>query len=346
VTAISLGTAVITATTQDGSKTATCEVTVIVPSVTGVTVEPDSLSFSIGDTAILTAIVTPENADSTVTWSSSAANIATVSATGKVTAISLGTAVITATTRDGSKTATCEVRVRPRSFTWKIDNGVLTISGQCPMPDYVYDYSSAPWYSQRSEITSIVINNGIESIGNFAFMNCSRLTSVTIPNSVTSIGNYAFSNCTGLTSVIVSNSVTSIGEWTFKGCTGLTSVIIPNSVTSIGDFAFYGCTGLTSVTIPNSVTSIGNETFYECSSLTSVTIPNSVTSISSMAFRYCANLADVHVSWSSPSAVTLGGYVFSDIKNGAKLYVPSASLTAYQASSQWTTYFRVISYKL
>jgi hypothetical protein len=154
--------------------------------VTGVTVTPDSLNLRVGDTAILAAIVTPENADTTVTWSSSAAEIATVSETGKVTAISVGTAVITVTTQDGNKTATCEVTIRGSlPFTWVIINGVLIISGECPMPDYA-NSSEAPWYSLHSGIVSIVINEGIEHIGNTAFyssngVDYSSLTFISIP---------------------------------------------------------------------------------------------------------------------------------------------------------------------
>ncbi len=157
------------------------------------------------------------------------------------------------------------------NLTWDLTNGVLTISGTGAMNDYSY-YGDAPWYDNRENISQVVINDGVTSIGNYAFEICSGLTSVTIPNSVTSIGNSAFAECSGLTSVTIPNSVTSIGGYAFNGCTSLTSITIPNSVTSIGSNAFRSCSGLASVTIPNSVTSIGEMAFAICSSLTSVTI--------------------------------------------------------------------------
>jgi hypothetical protein len=97
-------------------------------------------------------------------------------------------------------------------------------------------------------------------------------------NGVTSIGQQAFYNCTGLTGVAIGNSVISIGGWAFMGCTGLTGVAIGNSVTSIENDAFYNCTGLTGVTIPDSVISIGSFAFSGCTGLTSVTFNGSITS--------------------------------------------------------------------
>ena len=142
---------------------------------------------------------------------------------------------------------------------------------------------------------TIIPNNSVTSIGQYAFYGCSGLTSVTIPNSVTSIGEHAFEDCSGLTSITIPNSVTSIGISAFEDCSGLTSVTIPNSVTSIGNNAFGGCSSLASVAIPNSVTSIGYRAFSGCSGLTSVTIPNSVTSIGGSAFHGCSNLTSIKV---------------------------------------------------
>ena len=119
-------------------------------------------------------------------------------------------------------------------------------------------------------LQTIIIPEGVTSIGERAFYYCSKLTSITIPDSVTSIGNYAFCNCSGLTSITIPESVTSIGECAFQGCSGLTSINIPNGVTTISGSAFESCSSLTSITIPESVTSIGKYAFYKCSSLTTI----------------------------------------------------------------------------
>ena len=163
-------------------------------------------------------------------------------------------------------------------------------------------------FSWCSDLTSVVIPDGVTSIGNSAFSYCSGLTSVTIPDSVTSIGNGAFSWCCSLTSFDIPGSVTSIGNFAFYDCTGLTSVDIPDGVTSIGNGAFFRCSGLTSVTIPGSVTSIGGDAFRNCDSLTSITIPGSVTSIGNGAFSYCIDLTSVTIPG---SVTTIGEYAFS-----------------------------------
>jgi uncharacterized protein YjdB len=114
VTGVAAGNAIITVTTQDGSKTATCAVTVSTVNVpvTGVTVTPSTLTMNVGATAQLTATLAPANAtNKNVTWSSGSTTIATVSATGVVTAVAFGTSVITATTVDGLKTSVCTITV-------------------------------------------------------------------------------------------------------------------------------------------------------------------------------------------------------------------------------------------
>ena len=115
--------------------------------------------------------------------------------------------------------------------------------------------------SNIKDVKSVVIENGVTSIGDSAFKGCSSLTSIEIPSSVTSIGGYVFYDCSSLTSIEIPNSVTSIGHGAFYNCSSLTSIDIPSSVTSIGESAFSGCSKLTSIEIPSSVTSIRDSAF-------------------------------------------------------------------------------------
>jgi len=115
VTAVAAGEATIRVTTEDGGKTADCVVTVKAKtvSVTGVSLDRTTLTLTVGESATLTATVTPENAtNKEVTWSSNKTDVATVSASGVVTAKAAGNATITVTTADGSKKATCAVTVK------------------------------------------------------------------------------------------------------------------------------------------------------------------------------------------------------------------------------------------
>ncbi len=118
VTAVKEGTAIITVTTEDGDKTAACIVTVIayqepdLVHVTGVSLNKNKLQLKEGTTEILNATITPANADDkSVIWSSSDSTVATINANGKITAVKVGTCVITVKTVDGDKTATCTVTV-------------------------------------------------------------------------------------------------------------------------------------------------------------------------------------------------------------------------------------------
>ena len=202
------------------------------------------------------------------------------------------------------------------NLTWELScDGVLTISGKGLMSD------ERPWHPYTSRIKSIIISNGVTSIGDGAFSECSSLTSVTIPNSITEIGHWAFWHCSSLTSVTIPNSVTSIGNQAFYGCSSLSSVTIPNSITEIGDYAFSGCAGLTSpiyndhvfaymprsysgaYTIPDGIKSIVGGAFIGCTNLTSVTIPNSIIRIGSGAFSGCTSLTSITI----PNGVTYIG---------------------------------------
>ena len=201
------------------------------------------------------------------------------------------------------------------NVTYSLDTstGVLTISGTGEMTD-------SPFGQNSNIIKSVIIENGVTSIGDSAFCHCKSLTNVTIGSSVTSIGESAFLRCTSLISITIPNSVTSIENEAFEDCTSLISVTIPNSVTSIGEYAFNYCISLTSVTIPNSVTSISDSAFKNCTSLKSVTIPDSVTSIDSYAFFKCTSLKSVKI----PDSVT---------SIGSDAFLCCSSLTTIEVSN-------------
>ena len=222
------------------------------------------------------------------------------------------------------------------NLTWSLNtqDSTLTITGSGEMTNWHGDPDFAPWYDYKSYIKYVSLPDGVTSIGDWAFRDCSGLTSIEIPNSVTGIGSDAFDGCSGLTSVTIGNRVTSIGNTAFSYCTGLTSVTIPNSVTGIGDYAFYECYRLTSVTIGNSVTSIGGSAFLGCSGLSSVTIGNSVTGIGDKAFKDCTGLTFVTNYAATPQSINSN--VFDNVnKSTCVLNVPKESVSLYQAANVW-----------
>ena len=128
----------------------------------------------------------------------------------------------------------------------------------------------------------------------------------------TSIGNNAFSSCDRLKNIDIPNGVTSIGNNAFTNCSRLKNIDIPNGVTTIGSGAFQTCTGLTSCTIGSGVTSIGTQAFIGCNSLTSITIE-------------------------ATTPPTLGVNAFFST-NDCPIYVPSESVDAYKAATNWRSY--------
>lgn len=214
-------------------------------------------------------------------------------------------------------------------LTWTLveSTGTLNISGTGTMPDFSYSGNTIPWYTYRLDIIEVIIEEGVTSIGEYAFLGCSGLTSITISNSVTSIGNAAFYNCISLTSVTIGNAVTTIGRSAFLECSSLTSITIPASVTTIGSYAFRGCSSMKSVTIGNGVLTIGDNAFNSCPNLTSITIPSSVTTIGSYAFDSSTLKKTIWLTNTPPT-----GYTYA---SGAVNYVAN---NQFSSDSNWIVY--------
>ena len=176
-------------------------------------------------------------------------------------------------------------------LTWELDDdGNLTISGQGEMFDYYY--IEKPW---GTDVKSLTIESGVESVGGAAFAECISLLSVTLPDSVSSIGEATFSRCTSLTTVAMPSSLTYIGLEAFSRCTSLLSVTLPDSVSLIEEAAFIGCKSLIFVTILGPVKTIAPETFSGCTNLGYVILPDSLESIEDYAFANCKYLKYISI---------------------------------------------------
>lgn len=185
-----------------------------------------------------------------------------------------------------------------KNVTFVLDsNGVLTISGTGDMENYSYYkdniFYAQPWHDYREAIKSVIIEDGVTSIGDYAFYYCENLKTIDISDSVTYIGGYAFCGC-NLETIDIPQNVTTIEVCAFEYCS-LKSIEIPSGIIDIKTSTFESCKSLENVKLHQGVVKIEFSAFYGCSSLTSVEIPSSVTKIDEWAFVACDNLEKVTI---------------------------------------------------
>jgi len=183
-------------------------------------------------------------------------------------------------------------------------------------------------FQKCNTLSSVIINKGVTSIGDCAFLGCVVMTDVNIPDGVQIIGSSAFSECSSLKEIKIPASVTNISSYAFRGCANMINAKISNGVQTIGISAFYGCSSLKDVEIPISVTSIEESAFYGCTSMINMTIPDSVTSIGDSVFEGCISLESITLpfvgSTKDGTDNTHFGYIFgaSSYSNN-RSYIPS-----------------------
>lgn len=138
------------------------------------------------------------------------------------------------------------------NITWTLNTfGLLTISGTGAIPDYSDPYvtTTAPWYEYKVNISAVLIEDGITTIGSCAFAGLTQMTAVSIPNTVTQINYGAFQN-SALLSVTIPASVTLLYNYVFSGCTNLRQVTILSPTLNSSEnhtSMFSGCTNLKTV---------------------------------------------------------------------------------------------------
>ena len=246
--------------------------------------------------------------------------------------------------------------------------GLLVVPGYAegtntPLAINVTYPETNPFSNLRESTKNIIIVEGLTSICDYAFQDCSNLVSIKLPNSLKSIGSRAFDSCTSLKSINIPSGTANIGTSgiaAFSNCYNLEKVsldedneyfycegnciieksteklvigcntsIIPEGVKVIEGYVFEGYINLKSITIPEGVTTLNNAVFNLCSNLTKVILPSTLTTIGSGVFNNCSNLTNITISAVVPPSV--GSYSFSGI-NSLSVYVPAESIDAYKSA--------------
>ncbi len=178
------------------------------------------------------------------------------------------------------------------NLSWSFADNRLTITGSGKMTDYDL-IEMAPWYDYRDQIHYLSLPDGMTSVGQLAFYDCTKLSAVTLPASVTAIGDMAFAQCSGIQILNLSAALKTIGSSAFELCTGIRDFRLPDSLESIGTKAFYRCSSLLYVTVPVFVTELGDSAFAYCTSLISARINAPLASLPVRTFYGCESLSSV-----------------------------------------------------
>lgn len=221
---------------------------------------------------------------------------------------------------DGSDSAAVIFGGTTGKLTWTLtEDGVLTITGEGPMPDYRDGGTSEtpPWYPHVNRISSLTIGEGVTRIGDYAFMLCSFVTKVVIPESVTSMGDWAFDSCSALITVSFEH------ESQLK--------IIQGSYEKI--YVGHSPNGYNRYYRSGGFRGLANLTTFDASNC------SQIESIEPSAFYHCSKLQSVKVGTMIPP--TCGIDAFSELNSYTILTVPKESIEAYKQANEWKNFTNI-----
>ena len=277
----------------------------------------------------------------------------------------------------------CAGTVKVGKLWYNIDMQELTAEVIKSVDGEYYDEIVIPKQVDYEHITF-----NVTSIGDKAFYDCDSISSVIIPEGIKSIGKMAFMGCTppsgsrynGIKVINVPNSVLTIGGQAFAPfsmCTGLTSIYIPENVNIIGSFGattnpFLGCSSLSTIVvdnnnktydsrkdcnaiietnsntlisgcgntrIPEGITALGDDSFRWCENVTYMEMPKTINSIGHSAFEGCKDLTIIKSYIEEPPEI--GKWTFKDCYETTILYVPYGTVEKYKQTAGWNLFVHI-----
>ena len=367
VTAIKEGTATITVTTEDGNKSATCEVTVLHDEYN----DPIVFADEIMKEMCVSAFDTNGDGELSYKEASEVKRISKMTLTDKsfksFNEFQYFTSVTSTPNSYFEGCSLMESITLPKETTsmgWNlfgsckklssinIPEGVTVISprtfegcsglSHVSIPQSVTEIGSNA-FRGCSSLVSIDIPKGVKSIGVAVFWGCSSLKNVNLPEGLLIIESGLFESCSNLEEIYIPNSVNTIENDAFNGCKSLKTIDLPSKIMEIPSAAFADCSSLLSIVIPENVVIIGSDAFEGCSSLLSIVIPENVGTIGSSAFEGCSSLSSIYVRAGTPPTLTKD-WLFNTAKqfdNNApsrKIYVPIDVVDIYTTAEVWSEY--------
>ncbi len=325
VTALSVGTATITATSHNGL-TATCDVTVEPVEATAIELSHTVVIMDYADKVTLTATVLPENAtDKTVTWESSNTAVAKVDSDGNVTAVAAGTATITATC--GNATATCEVTVNPVEAR-EVNLSDTELALYCGdthqltttvLPEYTTD-KTVTWESSNPSVATVSLAGLVTAAdrgqaivtATCGSVSATCIVTVSYQHVIINEIEYEINPATDPATASVCG-----GEPNGNGELNIPSPIQWNDV-------------------EYNVISIAPQAFAD-DAITSVVLPETMQTVGNQAFALCPNIATVTALSTTPPTMDDDGFA-ADVYNNAQLKVVGSAVTDYQNAPGWRSF--------
>lgn len=207
-----------------------------------------------------------------------------------------------------------------------------------------------------AQLPSINVPANVTTMGDYAFRNCSALTTATVACSIATLPQYTFAGCSSLQTISFTGSITTIGDRAFDGCSQLRDITLPSGLTTINQYAFNDCSSLATIALPATLTTLGNGVFDGCTGLISLEIPEGVSELPQSVFSGCTGMQSLYL----PSTITTINYsAFYNLNSlidlhiqattpppfsyysrapQVSLFVPEASISAYQAADNWKNF--------